>query len=291
MPIEVVGPDGAVHPMPDDWSQEQINAEMAGRYPEHKKGGVLRPIGPQPGDATAASGAVMPGMQSVPKRSADNETMQQLMLGELFPHGAKLIQNSPGQLQEAEYRKTIGKNLGNLEERQRGGTEVLDMLHQLGQTADEGHKAGALDKAIGPVNQFDTVQTVRGAIPLVKNYYEQGYNLHNQLMHDIDGLVTAFVSSASKGGIQMSDARQKAFQDTMGRMMRSTNKEEFDKIKQDAERIIRGTFGLAPGATVAPTRSSRTPPPAAAAAGAQIYHNPSTGEKIQWDGTQWRKVN
>ena len=190
----------------------------------------------------------------------------------------------------AEAAKTVGKNLGNLEERQRGGTQVLEMLHQLGETADEGHKAGNLEPAIGPLDASPTFQRVRAAIPGVGNYYDKAYNLHNQLMHDIHGLTTAFISSAGKGGIQMSDARQKAFEETMGAMMKATSKAEFDKIKNDAERIIRGTFGLAPGAAVQPTRSSRTQTSAPAASG-RIYQNPTTGEKIQWDGTQWRKVN
>lgn len=285
MPIEVEGPTGKVHQFDDTTPQDQIMAQMSKLY---GTSGSLQPHAPRPGDATPASGAVMPSMQSVPNYRS-HEDDENLVLGSLFPHMVPLIQNTPGHVQRVEQAKTIGKDLGNLEEKQRAGTQVRDMLHQLGETADEGHARGALDQAIGPVNQSDIFQRVRGAIPGLSRWYEGGYNLHNQLMHDIDGLVTAFV--ASSGNIKMSDSRQKAFTDTMGRMMNATNKTEFDKIKKDAERIINGTFGLAPGAVPAGTGSGRVAVPAPAASTAPIYHNPATGQRIQWDGTAWRQVN
>lgn len=123
--------------------------------------------------------------------------------------------------------------------------------------------------------------------------YERGYNLHNQLTHDIHGLTTAFVSSASRGGVNMSDARQKVFEETMGAMMRSTSKDEFDKIKKDAERIIRGTFGLAPGAAVGPTRSSRPIEGQVSAAPVrQQFRNKASGaiETFEMSPQGWKKV-
>lgn len=290
MPIEVVGPDQKVHSFPDGTSQEMISSQMQGIYGGR---GALKPQGlPGPGSATPASGAIMPSMQSTP-RYHTGEDDENLVMGMMFPHMKQIIQNTPGHALRMEQAKTAGKNLGNLEERQRGGTQVLEMLNQLGETADEGHAAGHLDQAIGPIDASPTFQRVRAAVPLVGDYYEKGYNLHNQLMHDIHGLTTAFISSASKGGIQMSDARQKAFEETMGAMMKATSKEEFDKIKKDAERIIKNTFGLAPGATIEPTRSSRATAPQQQQPQRQQFRNKSTGaiETFEWDGAKWKKVN
>lgn len=288
MPIEVEGPDGQVKSFPDGTSHEEINRQMSQSY--GGKSGALAPQGLQkPGQATAASGAVMPSMQSIPDYVTD-EDFDKLILSKMFPHAQQLIQKTPGYIAREELAKKVGQNLGSLEERQRGGTQVLDMLQQLGHTADEG--GSTLDSAIGPLNASPAFQRAREAA----NVWDimgtrKGYDLHNQLTHDIHGLTTAFISAAGKGGIQMSDARQKAFEETMGAMMKATSKKEFDKIKVDADRIIRGTFGLQPGAAVSPTQSTRATQPAAPKPQGQIYHNPTTGEKIQWDGKAWQKVN
>lgn len=287
MGIEVEGPDGKVHAFPDGTSNEQINAQMSRQYGD---GGALQPYNQKAGDATAASGAVTPSMQSVPDYMTD-EDMDQLMLTRMFPHAASVISNTPGHKARVSQAEVVGKNLGNLEERQRGGQQVMGILQKLKTTADKGHEDGILESAIGPVDSSPMFQKVRGAIPGIGNYYEKSYNLNNQLNHIIHGLTTAFVSSASKGGIQMSDARQKAFEETMGAMMHATNKEDFDRIYHDAEQIIAGTFGLTPGASAEPTRSSRVAQPVGPTGNAQRYHNPKTGEVIQWDGKQWQKVN
>lgn len=288
MAIEVSGPDGKVHSFPDGTPTEAINSQMSQVYGGR---GSLRPQQPRAGDATPSSGAIMPSSQSVPNYMTD-EDMDQLMLGKLFPHSASLIGNTPGHKFRVEQAAVAGKNQGNLEERQRGGLQVLNMLHQLGETADEGEKDGTITSAIGPLESSSWFQKARAATPFVGNYYEKAYNLHNRLNHDIEGLVTAFISSAGKGGIQMSDARQKAFHETMGAMMNSTSKEEFDKIKVDADRIIRGTFGLSPGATVKQQPSGRATQPSAQPI-RQQFRNKSTGqvETLQWDGHQWQKVN
>lgn len=285
MPIEVEGPDGKVHQFPDGATPEQINEKMSAQY---GKPGALQPYGAQTGDATPASGAIMPSMQSVmPYQTA--EDMRQIMMSQMFPHAASVIQNTPGHKMRTAAADTIGKNLGNLEERQRGGAQVLDILHKLRDTAD-GAEPAELKSAIGPLESSAWLQKARAAIPGVGNYYEKSYNLNNQMGHIIHGLTTAFVSAASKGGIQMSDARQKAFEETMGAMMHATSKEEFDKIYHDAEGIIRNTFGLSPGAKVDPTSSARVQQPRPSAGGKR-YTNPQTGEVIEWDGKQWQRVN
>lgn len=288
MPIEVEGPDGKVHQFPDNTPNEAINQQMTQVYGGQ---GSLNPLQPRAGEATAASGAIMPNMQSVPSYHSD-EDRKNMAMGMLFPHMNQIIQNTPGHALRMEAAKTAGKNLGGLEERQRAGLQVLDALNLLKETSDDGQKTGQLQSAIGPIESSPTLQKIRAAVPIVGSYYEPSYNLNNRLNHAIHGLVTEFVASASKGGITMSDARQKAFEETMGAMMHATTKEEFDKISHDAERIIRGTFGLAPGVKQEQTRSSRVEqeqPKSQAAS--QRYHNPQTGEVIEWDGTQWRKVN
>lgn len=289
MPIEVEGPDGKVHTFPDNTPHEAINQQMTAAY---GGGGALSPVQPRSGDATAASGAVMPNMQSVPAYHND-EDRKNMAMGLLFPHMNQIIQNTPGHALRMEAAKAAGKNLGGLEERQRAGLQVLDALNLLGETADDGYKSGNLDSAIGPVEGMPLFQKVRAAIPGVGSYYDKSYNLNNRLQHAIHGLTTEFVASASKGGITMSDARQKAFEETMGAMMNATSMEEFKKIQHDAERIIRGTFGLAPGVPAEPTRSSRAPaePPKSHSGGGQRYHNPKTGEVIEWNGREWQKVN
>lgn len=287
MPIEVEGPDGRVHPFPDNTPHEQINQFMSQQYGGQ---GSLSPVQPQAGQATAASGAVMPNMQSVPAYHTD-EDRKNIGLGFLFPHMGPIIQNTPGHALRMEAAKTAGKNLGQLEERQRAGLQVLDALNLLKETADDGHKAGNLGSAIGPIESNQTLQKVRAAIPVVGNYYEPSYNLNNRLNHAVHGLVTEFVASASKGGITMSDARQKAFEETMGAMLHSTSKEEFDKIAHDAERIIKGTFGLAPGVKQESTRSSRVDAPADGAVRQQFMNN-QTGqlETFELRNGQWAKV-
>lgn len=274
MPIEVEGPDGAVHPFPDNVSRDFVMQELGRLYPGQQFN--LDPVQPRAGDATAASGAVMPNMQSVPSYHTD-EDKRNLAMGLLFPHMNQVIQNTPGHAQRMEAAKTAGKNLGQLEERQRAGLQVLDALNLLKETSDDGYKTGTLDSAIGPVESNPTLQRVRAAIPVVGNYYAPSYNLNNRLQHAIHGLTTEFVASASKGGITMSDARQKAFEETMGAMMKATNKEEFDKIAHDAERIIRGTFGLAPGVKQDVTRSSRVDPQSGGIVRRQFLNN-QTGQ-------------
>lgn len=287
MPIEVEGPDGKVHSFPDNTSHEQINSQMSSLY---GGGGALSAIQPQAGDATAASGNVMPNMQSTPSYRTREDNMN-LALGAVFPHMQQIIQNTPGHALRMEAAKTAGKNLGNLEERQRAGLQVLDALNLLGETADQGFTEGNLSGAIGPVESIPLMQRIRASIPLVGSAYEKEYNLHNRLMHAIHGLTTEFVASASKGGINMSDARQKAFEETMGAMMSSTTKEEFDKIRHDAERVIRGTFGLAPGVKSEPQRSSRVQEPQQPTI-RQQFRNQKTGtvDTFELIDGQWKKA-
>lgn len=289
MPIEVVGPDGKMHTFADDTPNDQINAQMSKVYGGE---GTLNPAeGLQTaGQQTSAMGAIMPNMQTVPPYQS-KEDWGNIAMSQLLPGAAAAIQNTPGHKYRMTMAEQSAKNLSGLEERQRAGVQVLQMLGQLGHTADEGHAAGTLDQAIGPVDSSPLFQRVRAALPVVGNYYEKPYNLHNQLTHDIHGLTTAFVSAAGKSGITMSDARQAAFEETMGAMMKATNKQEFDKIKVDAERIIANTFGLE-SPPIPKKRGEGHGQQQAPERFRQTFRNQQTGalEEFEWTGTQWQKV-
>lgn len=290
MPIEVQGPDGKVHSFPDGTSPEQINSQMSSVYGGR---GSLKPQGlPKPGDATSASGAVMPSMQSTPGYRTD-EDEENLILGTVFPHMQNVIQNTPGHAMRMEQAKTVGKKLGELEDKQRAGRQILSTLGGLGQSADEGHASGALSGAIGPLANNETFQKAREVVN-VGNILgtRDSYNLNNLLHHDIHGLTTAFVNALGSG--QMSNARQALFAETMGAMMKATSKEEFDKIKKRAEHIIRDTFNLDPGATPEPSGSGRaTTPQTASGPQRQQFRNKQTGavETFEARNGQWVKVD
>ena len=286
MPIEVEGPDGKIHTFPDGTAQDAMMSQLSSQYPGSYS---LAPVQPQAGDATAASGNIMPNMRSVPSYRTHEDNVN-LAIGAMYPHLTKVIQNTPGHELRVAAAREAGKNLAGLEERQRAGMQVLQMLGNLGHTADEGQRTGNLDSAIGPLESSPTFQTIRAAIPGIGNWYEKSYNLNNQLTHDIHGLTTAFIGAAARGGGSMSDARQKAFEETMGAMMRSTTKEEFDKIKADADKIIRATFGLSPPTEVRPGPSAERTPTEAPVI--RQFLNKSTGqyETFRLNGQQWEKV-
>lgn len=216
--------------------QVQGSAQPSGPAPSPL--GVASPAGrgalPAPGDPTAASGAVMPSMQTTPEYYTD-EDKRNIALGIVAPRALSAIQQSPGHLIRTEQAKMVGKEMGQLEERQRAGRQILQTLGQLGATADDPN----IDGAIGPYNTLPGAQAAKSLIPGNKSY-----DLNNRLNHDVEGLVTSFISSASRSGMTMSDKRQEAFKNTMGAMMRATSKPEFDKIMSDATNIIANTFNI-----------------------------------------------
>lgn len=295
MGIEVEGPDGKVHTFPDGTPQDQIMGEMSKLYNVQ---GTLSAVTPQTGRPTAASGAIMPHMMSTPAYRSD-EDWEQLLLSRMFPHAQSIIQNTPAHKMRSAAAEGAGKNLAKIEEKQRAGTQILNVLGQLRTTADEAHtgvkdakgnyvKAPSLAGAIGPMEGGAFAQKIRQMIPGVAGYYENEYNTNNRLHHIIHGLTTAFVTASA--GQNMSDARQKAFEETMGAMMHATSKEEFDKILHDAEAIIKDTFGLTPGAYAQPTQSNRVPQQAPSVR--QQFRNQKTGELETFEvrNGQWVKV-
>lgn len=208
--------------------------------------------------------------------------------------GNDLLNADPTQEARKKQAEKMGVNDANLAERRRAGTNVVKTFDHFDtvtkQMREENPKA--FDNAIGRVNSMpyvgDTLQTVRGAVmglPGVNltNNYAQGADYHNRMDHLIDGLTTAFMSSAAGSGLQMSDSRMAKFEQTMGAMRRASTPKEFDRIMGDARTIIRDVFSLNDGqqasaahAEVPPAPSGGTAtiaqPPAAAKA--------ATGQKV-----------
>ena len=233
---------------------------MPGPWEKYQTGGL-----PQTGDESALT-SPMPGMGTTPPYQSD-EDWQAIAADVALNQGkglSSIINQSPGHMQRKAYAEGIGKAQAGLAERQRAGMDVLSSLQQLRRTAEEANQDD-LNNAIGPYNDDHS-----GWVDLLKirskvsDSGQRAYDLNNRLHHDIEGLTTSFITSASKGGLNMSDARQKAFAETMGAMMKSTKPEEFYKIAEDADNIVRDSFGIPKETPLAPyTTQGGSPQPKA----------------------------
>lgn len=231
---------------------------MPGPWEKYAASGAQVPQAGSPSPLTAP----MAGMHTMPEYQSDDD-IQAMMLDAALNEGkgmASIINQSPGHMQRKAYAEGIGKAQSNLAERQRAGMDVLSSLQQLVDTArasqqeDDQNKRGSyrLNEAIGPINDAGAQWGLPAPMMMKSQWNAPAYDLNNRLHHDIEGLTTSFIMSASKGGLNMSDARQKAFADTMGAMMKATNPEEFYKISKDAENIVRDSFGIPADAPLAP---------------------------------------
>jgi len=241
--------------MPNWWDKYPVHSGEAG-------GSAL----PTTGQESALTNP-MAGMGTTPAYQSD-EDWQAIAADVALNQGkglSSIINQSPGHMQRKAYAEGIGKAQAGLAERQRAGMDVLSSLQQLvdtakasqGEDAASGRKGDRLNEAIGPYNDMSG-EVVKGLVGLpsamtIKSLWNpEAYDLNNRLHHDIEGLTTSFITSASKGGLNMSDARQKAFADTMGAMMKATKPDEFYKIAKDAENIVRDSFGIPADAQLAP---------------------------------------
>ena len=215
---------------------------------------------PQHGDKTAVTGAPMPSMQTTPDYYSD-EDQQNLALALISPRAATAMASSPGRLLRAEQAKTVGKELGSVEERQRAGTQVLKGFGDL-RDAIAGADDATVSAALGPYNMSQvppserswSLSALRDPNTMTRPQADAAYrptpqrekiwNFQNLVTHLVDGLTEEFVASAGRSGVQMSDARQKVFEETMGRMRQATSKSEALKIAGHAEDIIRDSFAL-----------------------------------------------
>lgn len=303
MPIEVEGPKG-VERFPDGTPDEEINRQMSQKYGFGDKLGTLaaHPGLPKGGDQSPAQGNVMPSMQTIPNYRSPEDWMN-IGLATVMPRGAaSVIQNTPGHAMRMEYAKKIGDDAAASEIGQKAGLKVLSGLQVLKQTADNADDS-TLHRAIGPHTSSSWFQKTRRAamMPLdlvmdPKNVpFDPSYNLNNVLHHDIEGMVTEFMAAGK--AVNMSDARQAAFKETMGAMMNATSRQEFNRIVKHAAGIIRDTFQL-PEEASPPMRGTEgaPPPPAGTAAPAapirKQFQNQATGqyENFELVNGQWKKV-
>src|SRR5262249_16208256 len=258
--IEVEGPTGKLHYYPAGTDTNFINKDLSQRYAGElglNKGqlGALSPVTgqsalPRGGQATPATGAVMPSMQKIPDYLTSDDWLN-IGLASILPRGTmSIIRDTPGHQMRTAYGKKIGEDMAQLEESQRAGLQVLQGLRMIGETANSADDA-TLNRAIGPFTSNKWFQGARRAAFLPADLvmdphnvpYDASYNLNNILRHDTHGLVTTFMKTAAKG-MNMSDARQEAFADTMGAMLNATNRDDFNRILKHAEWIIRDSYGL-----------------------------------------------
>ncbi len=183
--------------------------------------------------------------------------------------GNDLLKADPTQEARVKQAEKMGVNAANLAERRRAGTNVEKTFDHFQDVANSMYTQNkdAFDNSIGRLNNNDIFQTARsstlGKLPF--NTYQQAADNHNRMNHLIDGLTTAFMSSAAGSGLQMSDSRMAKFEETMGAMRRASSKKEFDGIMTDARKIIRDVFSLDQGRGAVPseqpTVNANTPAP------------------------------
>lgn len=278
MPIEIQGPDGKLHSYPDGTSDDAIKSDMRVIY----RGPQGQAPAPQrAGDPTALTGPIAsPRMQTVqPYQNQEdwNQIALAAALGEKNRGIIQALQQTPGRLQRVKEAEAVGTAQGKFQELQRHGAANLRLLDQIRATFNEA-EPDTQRGAIGPENttkmpakrplmvggyaipfteQPTTVDPRTGMpyaeemTPVKRNAIvnqndeksRKAWDLQNRLEHDIEGLTTKFIMTAGAGA-NMSDARQKAFTDTIGAMIKAKTPEEFHNIANDAENILRETFGI-----------------------------------------------
>jgi len=279
MPIEIQGPDGKLHSYPDGTPDSAIKADMRVIY----RGFGGAPATPRAGDPTALTGPIAsPRMQTVQPYQSDedwNTAMMAAALGEKNRGFVDTLMKTPGHAQRMKEAEAVGSAQGKFQELQRHGAANLRLLDQIRATFNEA-TPDIQTEAIGPQNttklpakqplmipwtniavpfmEQPTTVDPRSGIPYAEEMTpvrrnaivnpkdekaKKAWDLQNRLEHDIEGLTTKFIMTAGAGA-NMSDARQKAFTDTIGAMVKATSPEEFHNIANDAENILRETFGI-----------------------------------------------
>lgn len=280
MPVEIEGPDGRVHSYPDGTPDAAIKRDMQTIY---RGAQASAPPSQRAGDPTALTGpTASPRMQTVQPYQTDEDWNQIALtaaLGEKNRGIVQAIQSTPGRQQRLKEAEAVGTAQGKYQELQRHGAANLRLLDQIRATFNEA-SPDIQTEAIGPQNttklpprQPLMIPGLNIAVPFMEQpttvdprtgipYNEEmtpvrrnaivnpnddkakkAWNLQNRLEHDIEGLTTKFIMTAGAGA-NMSDARQKAFTDTIGAMVKATSPEEFHNIANDAENILRETFGI-----------------------------------------------
>lgn len=237
---------------------------------------------PQSGDPTVTHGAFMPALSSDTPPYQTAEDKANLALSTILPRGAiQALQNTPGHAFRMEQAKKSAETQSQLEQAQNAGRKILQSYAQLRSKFDTAPNE-VLQAAIGPRNTAELEETSPTFIPFThipipgfsgpttvdpqtnlpiagkitpvqraaildpnNKDAAAAWNLQNLFSHDVHGLTNAFMSGAGKS-LNLSDARQEAFDATMRDFMRATNREEAAQILDHAKGIISNDFGIPP---------------------------------------------
>lgn len=264
---------------------------------------------PQRGDATVTNGAFMPALSSNTPPYQTSEDRANIGLSMILPKGAvQALQNTPGHAFRMEQAKKAAETQSQLEQAQNAGRKILQSYAQL-RTKFDTAPDDVLSAAIGPRNTAELPEESPTFIPFthipipfmwgpttvdpktnlpiagkltpvqraaIVNPDDaaaaKAWDLQNLFSHDVHGLTNAFMSGAGKS-LNLSDARQEAFDATMRDFMRATNRKEAAQILDHAKGIISNDFGIPPymadkiiGDSVAQLQAQHAAPPGASAA-------------------------
>jgi hypothetical protein len=222
-------------------------------------------------DPQAQPGLTLPNAPSAPSYQAvtgqpylTNADWMNVMT-DIFTNGGKnmsqILNNAPAHKGAQTYQEGLGKNAAALDERKRAGSEVIPGINELRAMISSASDAD-WKTAMGPYNTSQ--QPPSAEVPFSLGAWRsdkmtptqaraafapsdanaKAWNLQNQVNHLVNALTEQYVAAAGKGGINMSDARQKVFEETMGALRGATTRQEALKILGTAENTTRNVFGL-----------------------------------------------
>lgn len=276
MPITVTDPDGQPHTFADGTPTAAINAEMERKWaargttpqpaqPTPLQGPGKMPPGAVPGSITPKLGGTLD--TPMVELSADAQRGLRMITGggatnnrNLEQAGRMLLEKDPTYQARKKQADVMGESAGKRAEMRLAGENILGsyskLLHAFNKTDDD-----TLKGAIGPGN----LKPYQSWVPLIGGMTEpeaaaayrvmpnftgasdaqKAWNAQNLFKHDVHGLTNAFVTSSPKG-MNMSDSRQAMFESAMGDFMKSTSREEANRILDHAKTIISNDFNVTP---------------------------------------------
>ena len=277
--------------MPDVLTPE----EFAARYgaapstfvkppaPQPLTGGGMMPPGTAPGGMQPNARA--PDASMVPLSANSQQEMNLMRVYGLMGDRAgvqssqDILNADPTYLARKTQATDMGKNAALLASKQGAGTSILtgvDKLQDLISGADD----DVLKGSMGPYNMskvhpytvtplspsaylapqdMTPPEAAQAYNPSEKN--AKNWDFQNRMEHLIEGLTVQFIASTGGAGNNMSDARQQAFTDAMGRMRQATTKDEMMKIVDDARHVISNTFYIPPTIPVLSPEQARSAAP------------------------------
>lgn len=275
MTIKVTDPDGKEHEFADGTSDAAINAEMQRRWATRGAPAAPAPT-PLTGPGKMPPGTVPSGLSArptfdvqMPPLSADAQRYERMRdFGGITGNRALEAAGKSGLESDPtfEARKKHAVGIGELNKERSAqrdqGANILRSFAQLRHAFDEAPD-DVIAGSIGPYNLSKYSQYT----PLVSGMtYPQamvaypwlnrvpGYgtgspaaaadnlNMQKLLGHDVHSLVTAFMTGAK--GLNLSDARQQAFEAAMGDFMHAADRKGATKILEHTKGIIANDFGI-----------------------------------------------